>query len=322
MALGLVLIYRSPAYSDRVINLVSKRSAYLPFIALGFLALLWGYNWVVMKVAVQYSDPFTFAALRNFFGSLVLFALVALRGGSLRPKAFWWIVLYSVFATGMSGLIVWAVHLGAAGRASVLNYTMPFWLLLMAWPILGERIRGIQWLAVVLALAGLVFVLAPWSLRDVWSSVAAVAGGISWAISSVILKLMRRHHDLELLSFTAWQSLLGSIPLIVIALLVDKQGPAWTGSFIAALAYNAVAASAIAWVLWLFILDSLPAGTAGISTLAIPVVGVLTAWVQLREQPGAMEAIGMALILAGLAVLTAWGVRGSGIAGHTGRRLR
>jgi drug/metabolite transporter (DMT)-like permease len=294
-----------------VTNSNLKRSAYLPLIALAFLALIWGYNWVVSKVGVQYCNPFTFAALRGVLGGVALFMVVVLRRGSLRPQALRWTALYSIFQASFSGLILWAVYIGAAGKASVLNYTMPFWLLLLAWPVLGERIRGLQWVAVALALAGLVFVLEPWNLRGLWSSVLAIGGGIAWAISNVLLKIIRKRHRVELLSFTAWQGLLGSIPLIVVAALVDRHGPTWTGSFVAALVYNVIGANAIAWMLWMYILDSLPAGTAGINTLAVPVVGVLLAWLQLGERPGALEAVGMALIVAGLAVLTWWGLRRS-----------
>ena len=56
---------------------------------------------------------------------------------------------------------MWALESGGAGKTSVLTYTMPFWLLLLAWAFLGERLRGVQWLAVALALAGLVLVLEP-----------------------------------------------------------------------------------------------------------------------------------------------------------------
>ncbi|MBN1630303.1 MAG: EamA family transporter [Thermoleophilia bacterium] len=260
-----------------------------------------------MKVGVRYSDPFTFAALRNVLGALALFAVLALRHSSLRPKVFWWAALYGLFSTGMSGLSIWALHVGSAGRTSVLTYTMPFWLLLIAWPVLGERIRGAQWAAVILALAGLVLVLDPWSLRGVKASMLAVAGGLSWAVASVLFKMIRRRHEVETLSFSAWSALIGSIPLIVVGFLVDERGPVWNLSFVAALLYNVIAASAIAWLLWLFVLSRLPAGTAGISSLAIPVVGVVAAWIQLGERPSAVEAVGMGLILAALAVLTARG---------------
>ena len=289
-----------------------KRSAYLPFVALALLALIWGYNWVVMKVGVRYADPFTFAALRNFLGAVALFAVVAARRGSLRPQAFWVTAVFGLFQTSLSGLAVWALYLGSAGRTSVLTYTMPFWLLLIAWPVLGERIRGIQWAAVVLALAGLIFVLDPWGLEGLAASLLAIGGGLSWAIASVLFKLIRRRHEVDLLSFTAWQTLLGSIPLIVVALATAPQGPTWNASFVAALLYNVIAASALAYVVWLYVLHSLPAGTAGISSLAIPVVGVLAAWIQLGERPGALEAVGMGLILAALAILTARGLRPHG----------
>ena len=55
---------------------------------------------------------------------------------------------------------------------------MPFWLLLLAWAFLGERLRGVQWLAVALALCGLVLVLEPWRLQGTFSSLLAVAGGL------------------------------------------------------------------------------------------------------------------------------------------------
>jgi drug/metabolite transporter (DMT)-like permease len=286
--------------TDRHLN----RSAYLPFVALVLLALIWGYNWVVMKVGVRYSDPFTFAALRHCLGAVALFIVVAARRRSLRPKAFWLTAVFGFFQTSLFALPIWGLYLGSAGRTSVLTYTMPFWLLMISWPLLGERIRGAQWAAVVLALAGFVFVLGPWGLRGLRASLLAVAGGIAWAIASLLFKIIRKRHQIELLSFTAWQGLLGSIPLIVVALLVDHTGPTWNASFVGALLYNVIPGTALAWLLWLYILHSLPAGTAGISSLAVPVVGVLAAWIQLGERPGALEAVGMGLIVAALAILT------------------
>ena len=67
-------------------------------------------------------------------------------------------------------------------------------------------------------------------------------------------------------------------------------------------------ATAFALLLWMYVLHNLPAGTAGLSSLAIPVVGVLSAWIQLGERPGTLEAIGMGLIVAALAVLSSRGL--------------
>ena len=273
--------------------------------ALTLLALIWGYNWVVMKVAIRSSDPFTFMTLRTVLGALALFVLVAARRGSLRPKHFWITAVYSVFGTSMTGLTIWALSLGSAGKVSILTYTMPFWLLFIAWPVLAERIQGAQWIAVTVALAGLVCVLEPWNLRGVWASALATIGGLSWAIASVLFKIIRKRYEVEILSFTAWQALIGSVPLILVSVIVDDTGPTWNAGFIGALLFNVIVASAFAWVLWLYVLHNLPAGTAGVSTLAIPVVGVAAAWIQLGERPGAFEAAGIGLILLALAILTA-----------------
>jgi drug/metabolite transporter (DMT)-like permease len=284
----------------------STRPAYLPFAALVVLALVWGYNWVVMKVAMRYADPFTFGALRNFLGAVFMFAVIAALRRPLKPKALGLTAVFGLLqTTGFAGLAIWAVHIGGAGKTSVLVYTMPFWLLLIAWPVLGEPVKGLQWASVALSLAGLVFVLGPWNLSGLTSSLLAVGAGALWAVGSVVAKIMRRREEVDMLSLTAWQGLIGSIPLILVALLTADSGPIWSASFIAALIYNVVPAGALAWLLWLYILLSLPTGTAGISSLAIPVVGVASAWIQLGERPGVLEGVGMGLIVAALAVLTA-----------------
>lgn len=287
-----------------------RTTSALALLCLGGLAAIWGYNWVVMKVGVRYAEPFTFAALRIVFSTVFLFALlVAMR----RPLKLQAPLLTSVIGvlqtTGFVGLVTWALEEGAAGHVSVLVYIMPFWLLLMAWVFLGERLRGSQWAAVILALVGLSLVLGPWRLHgNTFSSWLAVTAGFCWASASVLIKVMQRRYTIDLLSFTAWQMLIGSVPLTVIALFTAESSPVWNASFIAALAFNVLPANALAWVLWLYVLQTLPASTAGVGTLAIPVVGVLSAWIQLGERPAAAEAVGMGLILVALGTLTMRGL--------------
>jgi len=275
--------------------------------ALILLALIWGYAWVVMKVALGYAEPFTFAAMRAVLSAVLLMLVLLVSRRSLKPRALGLTVLLGLLqTTGFAGLVMWALHSGGAGRTSVLTYTMPFWLLLMAWVALGENLRGLQWLAVALALGGLIFILDPWRLHGVVSSVLAVGGGFCWALSAVVAKLIHKRHAVDLLSLTAWQMMLGAVPLVIVALLTATKAPVWSASFIWALAYNVLLANGLAWVLWLFVLKALPAGTTGVSSLANPALGVLFAWIQLGERPGLTDAIGMALIVVGLVVLTVW----------------
>ena len=274
-------------------------------VALAVLALVWGYNWVVMKIGLRYSQPVTFAALRTFLGALVLFGLLAALRRPIRPRAIALTGLIGLLqTTGFVGLALWALASGGAAQTSVLVYTMPFWLLLMAWVVLGERLGRLQWLAVGLAFCGLILVLSPWRLSGLSGSLLAVGAGFVWAASAVAAKILQRRREVDLLSLTAWQMLLGSVPLIVIAFATATRPPVWSASFVWALAYNVLLANALGWFVWLYALRLLSVGRAGLGTLATPVVGVVAAWIQLGERPSPAQTIGMALIVAALGVVT------------------
>jgi drug/metabolite transporter (DMT)-like permease len=233
----------------------------------------------------------------------------------MRPKALGLTAVLGVLQTaGFLGLMTWALQGEGAGTTAILTYTMPFWLLLMAWVFLGERLKGFQWVAVVLALAGLILVIEPWEMEGGFSALLAVGGALCWAASAIVAKILRRRHEVDLLSLTAWQLLLGSLPLVVVAAFTWTP-PVWSGTFIAGLAFTVVAGNMIAWILWLYVLGSLPAGTAGLGMLLTPVIGITAAWIQLGEQPALVEGLGMLLIVGALVLTVAHGIL-------TGRRPR
>jgi drug/metabolite transporter (DMT)-like permease len=124
----------------------------LPLIALGILPLIWGFTWIPLKVGVQYCPPFTFAALRSLPGGALLLALTAVLRHPVRPQAVRYTIPLGVLQTsGFIGLTIAALVTGGAGRTAILANTWQFWILLMAWPILDEKLRGYQWLSVSLA---------------------------------------------------------------------------------------------------------------------------------------------------------------------------
>ncbi|WP_245939681.1 DMT family transporter [Stenomitos frigidus] len=273
-------------------------------LALLALALIWGYNWVQMKIAVQYAPPFQFAALRITLGALsLLLALVWLRKPLLPkeiPATFWAGVLQ---ISGVYGFATWALVSGSAGRTSVLVYTMPLWTLLFAWLFLRERVRGLQWVAIALSITGLLLILdIPHLHGTIASKVLALLAGVCWAGGAIIAKRVRQTVKLDLLSFTAWQTVAGAVPLIVAALLAPSTPIVWSSPFIIALLYNVIPGTAIATLLWLYVLNRLSAGTAGLGVLLNPVVGVMAAWLQLGEQPTLLEAAGMGFIAIALAL--------------------
>jgi drug/metabolite transporter (DMT)-like permease len=281
-------------------------------VALFILTLIWGYNWVVMKLAVQYANPFQFAAMRTFSGAIILFIIMAFTKRAMMVKEFPTMLVLGLLQTiGFTGLIIWAVSIGGAGKTAVLSYTMPFWVMLFAWPMLGEKVQGWQWLAVVSALLGIILIFDPLHIKaDAFSMFLAVCSGVFWAISAIISKkLHKRAPHLDLLNITAWPMLLGSIPLVIYALMLDAPPIQWTNTFIAAVLFNVILSGVVAWLLWLYALQRLNAGIASMASMLAPVIGVISAWLQLNEVPGKQELIGMSFIGLALVIISAISIR-------------
>jgi drug/metabolite transporter (DMT)-like permease len=205
---------------------------------------------------------------------------------------------------GFVALATWAVLISGAGKVAVLSYTMPLWVAIAGWPLLGERLRSAQIVALGIALAGIVLIL------DVGKGGAsfladglALLGGVSWAAGVIISKRVQRDGNVDVLNLTTWQMFFGGLIVGVAALAVPEHATHWTAAYAAALAYNVLGASALAYFLWVYVLQHLPARDASMGTLANPVVGIVAAWLQLGETPSTGEAIGMGLVIVALAAL-------------------
>jgi len=274
-------------------------------VSLGILTLIWGYNWVAMKLALQYAGPFVFAALRTSLGGVALLSLLLIMRKPFWPRHPWRALWLGLFQTTLFiGLICWALVSGSAGKSAVLGYTMPFWVILLAPFFLGERLRGVQWAAVGLACGGLLLIFSPWQKApDLFSCLLALAAGMAWGISVIIAKRTPVYGSWDLLSLTAWQMVLGAVPLVLVAWLVPSPPLQWTWTLDWTLFYNVIPSTAVGWAMWLFVVGRLSATFSGLASLAGPVVGVLAGWLQLGERPDRAELGGMLLIFAALALL-------------------
>ena len=288
--------------THHLFGIASKRASYGALIV---LTLIWGMNWMAMKFGLQYAHPVIYNVERTFVAIALVFAVLLWERRPLKPESWTAVVVTGFFQTTInSGATTMALAGGGAGRTAVLVFTMPFWTMLIAWPVLHERVRGSQWLAVGFALAGLVLVVEPWNWQgELAPKLWATLSGFGWAAGTVATKYFQRHHRIDMLNLIAWQMVTGIIPICLIPLVWPLPPAQWNGIYVSALLYAGVIATGIGFILWTAILAWLPAGTASLNMFAIPVIALVSSVLVFGERLTAAEWLGIASIGAGLAIV-------------------
>lgn len=293
--------------THHLFGIASKRAAYG---ALVFLTLIWGMNFMAMKFGLQYAHPVIYNIERTWVASALVFGVLLWERRPLKPESWTAVIVTGFFQTTINtGAITMALAGGGAGRTAVLVFTMPFWTMLIAWPVLHERVRGSQWFAVGFALAGLVLVVEPWNWQgELAPKLWATLSGFGWAAGTVATKYFQRHRHIDMLNLIAWQMVAGIIPISLIPLVYPLPPAQWNGIYVSALLYTGVIATGIGFILWTAILAWLPAGTASLNMFAIPVIALVSSMLVFGERLSAAEWLGIASIGAGLAIVSvrAW----------------
>src|SRR5574343_715115 len=277
-----------------------------PALALAVLSLTWCYTWVLAKQGLQYAPPFAFAAERCVGGALSLLIVLKLLGKPLKLVAPGQTL--AIGLTQVAGFMIfqtWALVEGGPGKTAVLIFTMPIWTLLLAWPILGERVRGKQWLAAASTLGGLLLIIEPWDMHaSLFSKFLGLMAALCWASGTILIKRLRAVTPVDLLTLTTWQMILGAVPLVFLALAVPEPATNWTPAYAGILLFMSVASTAMCWWLWIYILDRVPAWEASLSVLGTPVVAILSSRLTFGEEFKVTEVAGIVLIGSGLALLS------------------
>ena len=253
--------------------------------------------------------PINLYPLRLLFQTFVSGALIFLLVAGwlhlpLPEKRFrLWIALTGVLQIFLNNIIVQIciTPLGS-GLSAVLNYTMPLWTALLAWPFLGEHLTIQKMAGILLSIAGLVILLQVDLQANLLFLPLALSGAFLWAVSNIIYK--RKLVDCNPIVYNTWQMAVGAAVLVVLMIATQQPVGTFTPLSVGFILYNGILASALAFFLWSYVLSHMDAGKASVSILAVPVVGVLCGVVFLDETMTFTKGIGMLMILLGiLAVL-------------------
>lgn len=270
------------------------------------LVMIWGYAWVLAKIALAYCAPLDLATMRTALAVLMLLPVLLWSRKPLKPEHPRHALVVGIIQTlGFLLLNNFALSMGQPGKTAVLTFTMPFWVLLLGWPVLKERIDLPGWIGLALAALGLVLLLEPWRMHSaLLPSVLAVLAGFCWAVGVIIGKKLHNREPVDAFNFTFWQMLFGVLPMLALATATHSRPIQWTPEFIAVLLILSSIATAAGWMMWLYVLHRLPAGTTSMSSLGVPVIALASSAIQLGERPQTAELAGMGLIAAALAIVS------------------
>jgi drug/metabolite transporter (DMT)-like permease len=259
----------------------------------------------MMKMTLAELPVWTFRGLCVASGAIGLFALARIGGQSIRvPPAQWGrlIVISICNVTLWNVLIGYGLQMLPAGRSAILAYSMPVWTLLLSVFILHEKLTRRRLLGLVLGMAGMAVLLGgelSIMRESPLGALLVLGAAVGWALGTV---LMRRYPiKLGTTALTAWQLLLGGLPLMIGALLIDwgDWHPIGLRATIG-LVYNMTFVFIFCYWAWFRIATTAPPAVSSLSTLMIPIVGVFSGIWLLGESPQWQEYAALVLVIASL----------------------
>ena len=276
---------------------------------LGLVVLIWAVAWPVIKVGVTTVPPIWFACLRYVVATVCLFGVVAVRRELAFPSPSDWklVAVSGVLQTAaFSALTGIALTILPPGRASVLAFSTPLWVVPLAAWRLDERMSKRALVGVTVGLLGILVIAAPALQRDGRMQMTAYAlllgASVAWAISIVFVRAHR--FDASPLMLAPWQMLLAAVLLCPLAIAVEGSPRPLSARGIAALAYVGPMATAFAYWSVVELGRHFRASTISMALLATPSLGILISALTLREPVSASLVGGVALVAAGIRLAT------------------
>ncbi|WFW11138.1 O-acetylserine/cysteine exporter [Citrobacter freundii] len=277
----------------------------------GLLALLvvvvWGLNFVVIKVGLHNMPPLMLAGLRFLLVAFPAIFFVA------RPKIPLSLLLgYGLtISFGQFAFLFSAIKFGMpAGLASLVLQAQAFFTIVLGAFAFGERLQGKQRVGIALAVFG-VLVLIEASLNGqlvtMLGFMLTLAAALSWACGNIFNKKIMQHESRPpVMSLVVWSALIPILPFFLASLVLDGPGLivhsliAIDMTTILSLVYLAFVATIVGYGIWGTLLGRYETWRVAPLSLLVPVVGLASAAVLLDETLSGLQLIGALLIMAGL----------------------
>jgi drug/metabolite transporter (DMT)-like permease len=280
----------------------------LGLVLLAITSVGWGLNFPIVKNLLTEWPPLSSRGLSGIAGAAALALFALARRQKLRVPRPIWLRLLLVSMLTIGG---WVAFMGLAllwlnaSEAAVLGMSIPVWVAILAWPILGERLSPLRAVALTVALGGIAVLIGGNGIDASVGKLPGIACALAGALCVGLGTVLTKHFPLAMppLSLAAWQIGLGCLPVAIVGLVVEQpQLAALSAVGWASLIYMTLIQFCLCTVCWFAALERLPATTASIGTLLVPVVAVLAAAAVLHEPLGLRELGALVVTLGGVAL--------------------
>lgn len=266
---------------------------------LSALTLVWGTNWVLFKIALDEMPVLTFRTLVLVTGAATLGAILLVRRESLAVPPGRWPALIIGSATN---ILIWNIATSLAvlyipsGHASVLAYTMPLWVALIGFVAFGQRLTGRLLAAILIGAAAVAALMAPNFVSYAKAPLGLFWGlfaGFCWAVGTFVVK--RTSWPGMGLSLTFWQVLISVPPVLIGAAIFDGLPERWpSAKAVIATVYTGAIPMALGTAAWFALVKLLPTQVAALSSIAIPIVAIVSGVLLLDEPLSLLQALAIA----------------------------
>lgn len=271
--------------------------------------VVWGMNFVVIKVGLHGMPPMLMGALRFMLAAFPAILFVRRPQVPLR-----WMLAYGMtISVGQFAFLFYAMYVGMpAGLASLVLQSQAFFTLFFAALFLGERLRGSNLFGLLVAASGLVLIgLQGGQAMTLAGFALTIAAASMWALGNVVTRKLGK---VNLVGLVVWGSLIPPLPFLALSLwlegpeLISQSLRTLSLDSLLVLAYLAFGATILGYGLWSRLLSRYPASQVAPFSLLVPVVGISSSALLLGERLGGLQMVGAALVMAGL-LINVWGGR-------------
>ncbi|RFU70512.1 DMT family transporter [Peribacillus saganii] len=270
---------------------------------LAFLVIVWGINWPLSKLALNYSPPLLFAGIRTFLGGLFLLFFALPRIKTLRIKETWHFYVISAFLNIIifNGLQTIGLGYVPAGLFSAIVFIEPVLLGIFCWIWLGESMYGLKIIGLILGFAGVAIISAGGFTGEISALgiILALGSALGWGLGTVYVKMIG--DSVDSIWMVTFQLIIGGIFLICAGSSVESWSSIeWSLPFITNLFFLAVFVVAFGWLAFFTLVGSGEASKIGAFTFLVPLISIISSSIMLQEPITLNLFIGFLLIVSSI----------------------